>query len=141
MYSLRILLTPTERRKPWTIWLTPGLMAAETLHITYIVLGLKALRRILLPALSKPGIPTIEDFPPARVGVYFVVVILSTAILAPLEVISTRLAIQRNHAAPEYNSVVQEAEGDAEEIAEYSGAEEDVIGYVFKNSSNRYIAS
>lgn len=58
---------------------------------------------------------------------YFVVVLLSTAILTPLEVIATRLAIQRNHASAEYNSVAQEEEGDAED-AEYSGAEEDVIG-------------
>lgn len=49
-------------------------------------------------------------------------------ILAPLEVIATRLAIQRNHASAEYNSVSQEVDGDAEEAAEYSGADEDVIG-------------
>lgn len=57
-------------------------------------------------------------------------VVVSTAILCPLEVIATKLAIQRNHASAEYNSVLQEEEGDAEETAEYAGAEEDVIGCV-----------
>jgi hypothetical protein len=103
---------------------------AEILHIAYIVLVLRTLRHIVLPALAKPGIPSKEDFTPVRVGIYFVVCLLSTAILTPLEVIATRLAIQRNHAAPEFNSVVQEA-GDGEEYAEYSGAEEDVIGCVY----------
>ena len=103
-------------------------MASEATHIIYVVIVLKSLRRLLLPALSQDGVPTMADFPPVQMGIYFALVILSTAILTPLEVISTRLAIQRNHAAPEYNSVVQEADGDAEELAEYAGAEEDVIG-------------
>lgn len=97
------------------------------MHIVYVVLGLRTLRHLLLPALSKPGIPSKEDITPLRLSMYFVVVLLSTAILTPLEVIATRLAIQRNHASAEYNSVAQEEEGDAED-AEYSGAEEDVIG-------------
>jgi hypothetical protein len=62
--------------------------------------------------------------------------LFSTAILTPLEVISTRLAIQRNHAAPEFNSVVQEVEGEGEEHAEYSGAEEDVIGCAYLGVSS-----
>lgn len=112
-------------------------MASEASHIVYVVVILKTLRRLLLPALSKEGVPTLADFPPLQLSIYFALVILSTAILTPLEVISTRLAIQRNHAAPEYNSVVQEADGDAEELAEYAGAEEDVIGYVHFISRSR----
>lgn len=71
------------------------------------------------------------DYNPIKLGTYLAIVILSTAILCPLEVIATKLAIQRNHAAAEYNSVEQEVEdGDVtpEEYVEYSGAEEDVIG-------------
>jgi len=137
IYSLRVLLTPTERRRPWLIYLTPGLLLAEILHIAYVVLILKTLRHVLLPALSKPGVPSKADFTPVRVGVYFIVCLFSTAVLTPLEVIATRLAIQRNHAAPEFNSVVQEAEGEGEEFAEYPGAEEDVIGYVYFIISRR----
>ena len=42
--------------------------------------------------------------------------------------ISTRLAVQRNHESTEFNSVAQEEVGDAEDLPEYSPAE-DVIGY------------
>ena len=61
---------------------------------------------------------------------FFVIALLGTVILAPLEVISTRLSIQRNHAAPEFNSISQEEDGDTEGAMEYAGADEDVIGYV-----------
>lgn len=78
------------------------------------------------------GVPQKEDFSVIKTSIYFVIVLFSTIILTPLEVISTRLAIQRNHASPEYNSVTQEVDGDAEDdTAEYAGAEEDVIGSVF----------
>ena len=66
---------------------------------------------------------------PVKLTIYIVIVFLLTPILTPLEVMSTRLAIQRNHASAEYNSVSQEVEGDAEEVPDYAG-EEDVIGYV-----------
>lgn len=137
MHSLRVLLTPTERRQPWILYLTPGLLAAQVLHITYIVLILGTLRRLLLPALSKPGVPAPEDYPLVRLGPFTVLVLLSTIILTPLEVIATRLAIQRNHAAPEFNSVSQEEDGDAEEAAEFAGAEEDVIG--LRNEADPYL--
>jgi hypothetical protein len=130
IYSLRVLLTPTERRRPWLIYLTPGLLTTQVLHIAYVILALRSIRHLLLPTLSQPGVPKKEDFSTLALSIYFFIAMLSTVILTPLEVIATRLAIQRNHASPEYNSVVQEEEGDAEELAEYSGAEEDVIGCV-----------
>jgi len=55
MTSLRLLLTPTERRRPWILYLTPGLMAAELIHVAIIVLFLGPLRRFLLPELSQSG--------------------------------------------------------------------------------------
>lgn len=128
MESLRILLTPTERRRPWILYLTPGLLAAEVFHIAIVVLALGPLRRLLVPALSHKSKQTLADISFIKLSVYLVIVIFGTAFLAPLEVVATRLAIQRNHASSEYNSVSQEVEGDAEETAEYSGAEEDVIG-------------
>lgn len=122
------MLTPTERRRPWILYLTPGLLAAEVLHIGIVVLGLGPLHRILLPDLSsQSGIPY-RDISPWRLSIYFAVVLITTGILTPLEVIATRLAIQRNHASSEYNSVSQEVEGDAEDVGEFAGAEEDVIG-------------
>ena len=126
--SLRILLTPTERRRPWIIYFTPGLLAAEVSHIVIVVLGLGPLRRILVPMLSSGSKD--ENFSMIKFSIYLGIVTLSTGILTPLEVIATRLAIQRNHAAAEYNSVSQEVEGDAEGADQYLGTEEDVIGYV-----------
>ncbi|KAI0070182.1 mitochondrial carrier [Panus rudis PR-1116 ss-1] len=124
VYSLRVLLTPTERRKPWVIYLTPGLFLSQFLHAILTILFLGTLRNLLIPQSA-------EEVHPARLAIYLVIASLSTVVLCPLEVIITKLAIQRNHAAAEYNSVAQEVEDDAvptEEFVEYSGSEEDVIG-------------
>ncbi|KDQ57508.1 hypothetical protein JAAARDRAFT_35220 [Jaapia argillacea MUCL 33604] len=123
--SLRILLTPTERRRPWMLYLTPGLLATQVTEIAFVVLCLRPLTKLILPRQPDSPFP---EFSPLRWGLYFVLVLVSTAVLTPLQVIATRLAIQRNHASPEFNSVSQEEEGDSEETAEFSGAEEDVIG-------------
>ncbi|KAJ7680385.1 hypothetical protein DFH06DRAFT_1265406 [Mycena polygramma] len=126
MKALRVLLTPTERRRPWIIYLTPGLLLAQCSHVAYVTLILAPLHRLLVP-MSEGPVPY-PEISPIKLTVYFGVVLISTGILTPLEVISTRLAIQRNQGSAEYNSVSQEVEGDAEEVAEYAGAEEDVIG-------------
>lgn len=132
MSSLRLLLTPTERRRPWILYLTPGLMAAELIHLGIIVLFLGPLRRALLPELSQPGFnrPKVSFI---KLTIYFIIFCLSVTVLAPLEVIATRLAIQRNHASAQYNSVSQEIDGDGDETVEYAGADEDVIGWVRKS--------
>ncbi|KAF8664364.1 hypothetical protein AX16_000736 [Volvariella volvacea WC 439] len=135
--ALRILLTPTERRRPWILYLTPGLLAAEVLHITVVVLILGPAHRLLLPSLAKTNHPTLEDVSFFNLAVYALVVVICTAVLAPLEVIATRLAVQRNHASAEYNSVNQEVEGDAEEGLEYAGTDEDVIG--LRNEADPYL--
>ncbi|KAI0058094.1 mitochondrial carrier [Artomyces pyxidatus] len=127
-YSLRILLTPTERRKPWVLYLTPGLLATELLHVSYYVLGLRTLRHLLLPSLSGSDVPDKEDISATKLIIYFIIALVSTVILCPLEVIATKLAVQRNHASSDFNSVAQEEEGDAEDVVEYAGADEDVIG-------------
>ncbi|KAL4073975.1 mitochondrial carrier [Scleroderma citrinum] len=127
-YSCRILFTPTERRRPWILYLTPGLLAAQVAHIAYVVLVLRSIRQLILPELtSNPGFPLWQDISSIRLSIFFILALASTAVLTPLEVISIRLAIQRNHASPEYNSVSQEEEGHAED-AEYAGTNEDVIG-------------
>lgn len=75
----------------------------------------------------------VENVNPLWLGLYFLIVVASSAVLAPLEVMATRLAIQRNHSLAQYNSVSQEEEGDAELGAELAGIEEDVIGSVHRN--------
>ncbi|KAJ3977604.1 hypothetical protein EV361DRAFT_623288 [Lentinula raphanica] len=42
------------------------------------------------------------DLTPTSFGAYGVVLLLTTAVFSPLEVMSIRLAIQRNHASAEY---------------------------------------
>ncbi|OAX39312.1 hypothetical protein K503DRAFT_769608 [Rhizopogon vinicolor AM-OR11-026] len=127
IYSLRILLTPTERRRPWILYLTPGLLAAKVAHAAYGVLFVRLIGQ-LLPEFVKPGaIIRLEEISPVRFTIAFAVVVLSKAIIIPWEVIVTRLSIQRNHAVPELNSMTQE-DSDGEKVTEYAGAEEDVIG-------------
>jgi hypothetical protein len=127
--AIRTIFTPTERKKPWILYLTPGLLAAEVLHVAVVILILSPFHRLLLPAIITPD-PKPTDISLWKAAVYFAIVAIATIVLAPLEVIATRLAIQRNHASSEYNSVSQEAEGDGEETVDYSGTDEDVIGYV-----------
>lgn len=63
-----------------------------------------------------------------RVLVFVALSLGSTVVLTPLEVISTRLAIQRNHeVGGEFATLAQEdGQGD-----EFAGDGEDVIGCVF----------
>ena len=128
MYSLRMLLTPTERRKPWVLYLTPGLLTAHIIHIVYVTLGVRTIRRFLLPELYTPRVPNVKFMPRGRLAAFLALLIGSTAILTPLDIITTRLAIQRNHAASELIAVVPENE-DGGEANKYAGAEEDVIGF------------
>jgi hypothetical protein len=113
-------------------------MASEVSHILLVLLFLNPLRGFLLPDPSFPD--TFKNVSYWKIGIYVVVAVLATVVLTPLEVIGTRLAIQRNHASSEYNSVRQEADGsgDPEEIPlEYAGAEEDVIG--LRNEEDPYV--
>lgn len=130
IHSLRILLTPTERRKPWILYLTPGLLTAELLHICFVVIALRGLRHLLLPSLAQRDDSQPLDLSPRSLIVYLATSLFSTTVLCPLEVISTRLAVQRNYESAEFNSVAQEESGDTEDLPEYSPAE-DVIGYDF----------
>ena len=102
-------------------------MAAELIHLGIIVLFLGPVRRALLPELSQLGFnrPKVSLI---KLSIYFIIFSLSVVVLAPLEVIATRLAIQRNHASAQYNSVSQEIDGDGDETVEYAGTDEDVIG-------------
>jgi len=138
--GLKVLLTQFERSRPWVLFLTPGLVAAQLLHIIYVLVILHSFRKLLVPssfmldALTDPetDTPTLpEDFTPLRLGSYFLIVALSTVVLCPLEVIVTRLSLQRNHApSGGFTAVPQE---DLRSIPvdgepEFAGADEDVIG-------------
>lgn len=142
IYSLRLLLTPTERARPWILYLTPGLLASEALHVLYVLIVLHTARRFLLPSLSSysprnpDGTSSWElpaDFTVIRMGSYALIALASTFVLCPLEVMTIRLSIQRNHArgGDGFGTVAQEEEADVDASnTQYAAAEEDVIGYV-----------
>jgi len=134
--SLRSLLTPNERARPWVLYLTPGLLVTQLLHTGLFVLGLTPLRRLLLPKLSNKG--SLEDVSVMKLSIYLVVVILSTAIFTPLDVMATRLAIQRNHKSSEYNLAATQDDAAVGEPPAYGAAvEEEVIG--LRNEADPYL--
>jgi Mitochondrial carrier protein len=103
-YALRRLFTPTELRKPWVLYATPGLLGAKILHLGYVVLILRTLRSLLLPSVDEISSGTREsgaglppDFTVLRIGTYMFIAGLSTGVLCPLEVIATRLSLQQNY--------------------------------------------
>ena len=107
--ALQILLTPTEFHKPWKIYFAPGLIPARMLHVLWLVIVQRTVRSLLLPGLM-PSIPTDSSDnnpddrkwynPFAKVNTfaliaYILFVILSAIfVIAPLEVMTTRLTIQ-----------------------------------------------
>ena len=119
-------MTDTERRKPWILFFTPGLLLSEVLRLAYIDLFMDPLRLVILPRTSEDSIIS-QNISFIRRSLYIILTIISTAVICPLEVISTRLSIQRNHASSGFAAVSQEEE--TNEVV-YAASEEDVIGYV-----------
>jgi hypothetical protein len=144
MYALRRLFTPTELRKPWLLYFTPGLLGAKILHLSYIVLVLRSLRSGLLPSVDAISSGTLErgsgippDFTGLRIGTYIFLAGLSTVILCPLEVIATRLSLQRNHpTSAAFEAVPQDEGAGTEADVQYAGTE-DVIG--LRNEFDPYV--
>ncbi|KAK7025546.1 hypothetical protein VNI00_015899 [Paramarasmius palmivorus] len=90
--SLRILLSPTERAKPWKLYLLPGLFItylAKLLVPTAMVM----VRFLLLAVHEKNGFDS-PLFMAAALGC-FLFALACSVVQAPLQVIYTRLSIQR----------------------------------------------
>ncbi|CUA75799.1 hypothetical protein RSOLAG22IIIB_06080 [Rhizoctonia solani] len=133
MQALRIILTPYEIRKPWMLYLTPGLLATRMLIIVWVVAVARVVRAKLLPSLADgvsslrdPENPdwTIKFLDPTQLGTLFLFCVCSTITLCPLEVIATRLSIQRNWSKTDTDHATG---GVVEPTVEYIGQEEDVI--------------
>ncbi|KIJ49645.1 hypothetical protein M422DRAFT_225557 [Sphaerobolus stellatus SS14] len=142
-YALQRLFTPTELRKPWLLYLTPGLLAAKVLHLGYIILFMGTFRALLLPSLGKiasgtydrsDGVP--QDFTTIRIFSYVFLTAISTIILCPLEVIMTRLSLQRNHRDSDHYEAAQGEAVELEPESEFAGSE-DVIG--LRDESDPYV--
>ncbi|KAG8731684.1 hypothetical protein FRC10_001572 [Ceratobasidium sp. 414] len=131
--ALRILLTPYERRKPWVLYLTPGLLVARTLILVWVVAVAQVVRATLLPSLSR-GLGDAHDpddqnrmtkhLNPAKLAVFLLFSMASTVILCPLEVLATRLSVQRNHPATDADRAI---DGASDPMPDYIGEGEDVI--------------
>lgn len=61
-----------------------------------------------------------------RISVYLVLIIISTAVSCTLEVVITRLSIQRNHATGSRDPADIEDEANMDDVV-YSASDEDVI--------------
>ncbi|KAF5384227.1 hypothetical protein D9615_003440 [Tricholomella constricta] len=118
--SLRVLLTPAERARPWILYLTPGLLITNLLITALSSLVLTPLQRLLLPQIPRTR-DDIDNIFILRASIYFILLVLGTSVLVPLQVMMMRLALQRNHERPE--GVVSARE----HLAVYA-PEEDVIG-------------
>ena len=116
-YSLRILFTPLERRRPLTVVRTPGLLVTQFLRIFCSIAGVSCLSLVLLLRYN---------LAPWTLVLLTAAALLSYAAACPLEVMSTKLAVQRNNAAVDLGS-----DAIAEELppayAECPAQEEDVI--------------
>ncbi|KAG8714778.1 hypothetical protein FRC08_011456 [Ceratobasidium sp. 394] len=133
MEALRIILTPFERRKPWVLYLTPGLLAARMLILIWVVAVARVVRAMLLPSLAN-GLSSAHDTDDqnhmtkrlnmTNLTIFMLFSASSTAILCPLEVLATRLSVQRNHPRTDADCAI---DGMADPAADYIGEEEDVI--------------
>ncbi|KAG8712106.1 hypothetical protein FRC09_017108 [Ceratobasidium sp. 395] len=133
MEALRIILTPFERRKPWVLYLTPGLLAARMLILVWVVAVARVVRSMLLPSLAN-GLGSAADLDDqnrmtkrlnmTNLTIFILFSASSTAVLCPLEVLATRLSVQRNHPRTDADCAI---DGMADPAAEYIGEEEDVI--------------
>jgi len=131
--ALRIILTPYERRKPWVLYLTPGLLAARIAILVWVVAVARTVRGMLLPSLAN-GLGSAHDeedqnrmtkyLNMTNLTIFILFSVSSTAVLCPLEVLATRLSVQRNHPRTDADCAI---DGLADPAAEYIGEEEDVI--------------
>lgn len=141
MKSLRTLLTPYERRAPWALYLTPGLLASRFVTLFWMLFVVRTARLFLVPALSA-GLPTWAgrktpqrgDVSTIGLSVFILFAAFSCVVLCPLEVIATRLAIQRNHAGT-FGAYEEASTEEGEQLA-YAGETEDVIG--LRNEEDPY---
>jgi hypothetical protein len=123
--SLSIILSPSELAQPWRLYLTPGLLATTLSHSICVTLIARSIKSLLLGTREIDPLDPTNAAYNASYFMWFLFLLyqgLATLWLTPLEVIATRLSVQKNLAG---------VEGDEESMpegAEYAGTDEDVIG-------------
>ncbi|PBL03548.1 hypothetical protein ARMGADRAFT_1056679 [Armillaria gallica] len=93
--SLHYLLSDHEREKPWAIYQIPGLLPALVINVFINIAIIRPLHYLIFPVNHPEDISVTETC--LRLACILLVTALGTAVLTPLEVITTRLALQRNH--------------------------------------------
>jgi hypothetical protein len=98
------------------LYLTPGLVASTIAALAWEVLAGLTVRHFFLPDHPFPPEKSSKDFSTSIV-LHLAFIAFGTVVHCPLDVMTVKLAIQRNHMTSEYNSVSQEAE--VEKTTEY----------------------
>ncbi|SJL09706.1 uncharacterized protein ARMOST_13087 [Armillaria ostoyae] len=93
--SLHYLLSDHEREKPWAIYQIPGLLPALVINVFINIKVIRPLHYLIFPVNHPEDISVTETC--LRLACILLVTALGAAVLTPLEVITTRLALQRNH--------------------------------------------
>ncbi|KAG1756374.1 mitochondrial carrier [Suillus paluster] len=100
--ALDALLSPTERKRPYRIFVIPGFLAATTSWVLYIV-GTSALRHFFVIKQMPEHFENWEDVKsciPLLVGAIVFSLVLNALVLTPLEVMIVRLSIQAKARQP-----------------------------------------
>lgn len=108
--NLRELLSYTEFTQPWRLYLLPGLLAANVLHVAWISLATRIVRQLTVPSLGGlPGATPVApdqdtysgpnsnmlELSPVGLPIFVLWNVLSVIILSPLECAIIRLSTQR----------------------------------------------
>ncbi|KAJ7903383.1 hypothetical protein B0H14DRAFT_2664755 [Mycena olivaceomarginata] len=96
--ALHILFSAHERKKPWVILQIPGLLPALFINFGLYHGVIQPMSTVIMPFYKNFGS---LEYALRSVGLVLLA-LLSTAICAPLEVITTRLALQRNYGGPAF---------------------------------------
>lgn len=101
--SLRLILTPDEYTKPWTLYFAPGLLAASGCHVVWVTVVARSIKYILVGKMpegerlstraTSDGIDTLMTGAMDSPGLFILFLIFqfgSAFLLTPLEVITTR---------------------------------------------------
>lgn len=126
--ALRLILTPDEYAKPWTLYIAPGLMASVGIHAIWVTMVARGAKWLLVSYDELGNINSMTLF-----IIFLIFQLASSIFLTPLEVLSTRLSIQRNSYSPyavasQHESGMGAAGAVLPDGVGWAGVEEDVIG-------------
>ncbi|KAJ7144728.1 mitochondrial carrier domain-containing protein [Mycena crocata] len=120
--ALRALLSADERAKPLRLYFTPGVALSEILQ-GLVVPTINLLRQLVIPRLYlSHRLPVLIAALP--------IILLATALLTPLQVMDTRLTLQRLNAAPVEAPVADAPPAYEEEVMEFRTQEAPYEGLI-----------